>query len=761
MSPPGFDSSDFDPSNSWENGDKSNEDTTEPKDDIIEEDDYGKFHADHIMFLIDVREPMLKMNSSNETHILNALRVLLYVLKQRIIARDNSAIGLIFIGACKLSGEKTYIEVLPLQAPSAASIQKLQSLIDNFSPSQFNVSQVPLDSFPLREALWRSSQMFLDKMPSNKALKNSKRVWIFTNDDNPNGSNPQQQDALERIAKDLYESGIEISLWCIDQSKNSPFRVEQFYQRILCCKAKQGEKYSYACATNDPIKEDEDSEDDEDELLVQRVIRATPTGFDVFSNTFKRKYHKKRAAHHGFMDLGLGRMGVVEAGNSEASACSPGRIAVQFFLQLKIAKRPSALKLYSKNNVPVKSKIGYLCKETGESVPENEIKTYVAFGNQSMPLVPMTKQEIFQIRAPLFADTRSVNALSSPLKSSAMPVHNAEHEGVSSTAISGSETSNSTCFSDIEVLYFAPSNLLPHELNLKEPTFIFPHEQGLRGSTVLFSALLQDLHRKGLMAMVRYNGHAPGTMEPRLAALLPQLEVLDAEGLQVQPAGFQMIQLPFRNEVRASPQPVPLAVTLALESNKELCSSAERLISALAIQKPDLTRTLDTNSESEFAIPMFDYQTIPSPALQQFYAVLQAVALSETEYSWSQERDDRMVPDPILHSHAAQPLKEFSEILNLPTNALAISLGKRPTGGTGPNSMAAKKARADAIDVETLQKILSAITDPDTLASIKVDGLKEFCRMLALPVSGKREELIERIARGVEHMMIARGVNRE
>ena len=69
-----------------------------------EEDDDNEYKSfdDHIIFLIDARKDMLKKNSKGEIMIINALKLLLAVLKSKIVASDKSCVGAICFGAvCK------------------------------------------------------------------------------------------------------------------------------------------------------------------------------------------------------------------------------------------------------------------------------------------------------------------------------------------------------------------------------------------------------------------------------------------------------------------------------------------------------------------------------------------------------------------------------------------------------------------------------------------------------------------------------------
>lgn len=60
----------------------------------------------------------------------------------------------------------------------------------------------------------------------------------------------------------------------------------------------------------------------------------------------------------------------------------------------------------------------------------------------------------------------------------------------------------------------------------------------------------------------------------------------------------------------------------------------------------------------------FSYTTdVQSPALQQYYSVLQALALNQAEPEWQTEKDDNMRPDPALfEGDNAAVLHKFKDL---------------------------------------------------------------------------------------------------
>ena len=92
----------------------------------------------------------------------------------------------------------------------------------------------------------------------------------------------------------------------------------------------------------------------------------------------------------------------------------------------------------------------------------------------------------------------------------------------------------------------------------------------------------------------------------------------------------------------------------------------------------------------------------------------------------------------------------------MPDGSTTAAAGKRPSGGTGPNSKAAKKARADEVPSDDVRRILAIVSDEDQVSALTVAQLKEMCKLLNLGVAGKRAELIEKLLKGAMAMMASR-----
>ena len=152
-------------------------------------------------------------------------------------------------------------------------VKSIGSLEDHSPPITGNKAPY----VPLKEALWQCSNEF-NKKGSTIKDQDFKRVWLFTNDDNPNCKYPQEQLQIIQVAKDAAETGIEISLWHMNKSIISgnndkpasfyPFNIDIFYNKLLVV-------------------------DDEEELSY-RTKSAGDDGFDCMLAQVRKKEFKKR-----------------------------------------------------------------------------------------------------------------------------------------------------------------------------------------------------------------------------------------------------------------------------------------------------------------------------------------------------------------------------------------------------------------------------------------------------------------------------------
>jgi hypothetical protein len=143
------------------------------------------------------------------------------------------------------------------------------------------------------------------------------------------------------------------------------------------------------------------------------------------------------------------------------------------------------------------------------------------------------------------------------------------------------------------------------------------------------------------------------------------------------------------------------------------------------------------------AMPSFESTTHNNPMLQKFYAHLQAYAFADETPQWSAE-DDSLVPDQTIVSSApvvaaSTKLAELCDGADVQAKAKAK---KRANCGEGGGT--AKRPKKAPVDASAIDWKLLASSD--TLKKQTVATLKAGCFLMKLPVSGKKGDLVARIA---------------
>jgi hypothetical protein len=344
-------------------------DAGEGSDDEDGEGGEGDFNTvnDRIIFLIDGRAAMAERNSNHESHLQNSLTIALAVMKSKIIASgESSSIGLAFFGTkdkdttgegSTITSSNGVLTLFSLASPSAQRIRQLQSLIDNPEELKELVEPHPqtlanAHACPLKQALWTCSQAF----GSNDYRKSDmKRIWIFTNDDNPNAQSPVEQSATLTVARDCSQAGIEISLWHIDP-KGRQFDPDLFYMRLL----RATTVGSTASASADPTQATVSTlsqasavidAEDADTAVQSRIIGAGREGFDPNMAGVRRKEHKKRRLGSVLFSLTCPSS---NAGTAAAASGPTPHLAVAMYKSIQVAKKPNHTWLYARTNEPIK-----------------------------------------------------------------------------------------------------------------------------------------------------------------------------------------------------------------------------------------------------------------------------------------------------------------------------------------------------------------------------------------------------------------------
>ncbi|EAU85129.2 Ku70 [Coprinopsis cinerea okayama7 len=205
------------------------------------------------------------------------------------------------------------------------------------------------------------------------------------------------------------------------------------------------------------------------------------------------------------------------------------------------------------------------------------------------------------------------------------------------------------------------------------------------GSKRTFKALLNSMIEKDKigLALVLMRKNA----SPVFCYLLPQKETRDG-AYQVDPPGIHIIPLPFADDIRAAP------FDEALRASAPLVEKAKAFVDKLKIKQGT-----------------YPPDAYPNPALAYHNAQLEASAFRE-EYDPDSFEDLTLPPVEGIHKRAGKLLKGWKEALE-----------EDPSFDVVPVATTGSKRKA-----------------------LKVDQLKEFLRSKGAAVSGKKDELIQRVS---------------
>jgi ATP-dependent DNA helicase 2 subunit 1 len=192
------------------------------------EDDFQTWTMkDSVIFLIDCGESMFEM-SNNEVPFQNSLKCAISTISDKIISSHSDLVGVCFYGTRENLNTHDIENVMVFQdldKPDAQKIVDLENLLKIDFQSTYGSCKNT--EFPFGDALWASALMFSDC----KVKVGVKRIFIFTNQDNPNKLDSNARDAIQK-AKDLHVMGIDIELFSINK-QGELFNPNKFYAQIF------------------------------------------------------------------------------------------------------------------------------------------------------------------------------------------------------------------------------------------------------------------------------------------------------------------------------------------------------------------------------------------------------------------------------------------------------------------------------------------------------------------------------------------------
>uniref|UniRef100_A0A671TZ73 DNA helicase n=1 Tax=Sparus aurata TaxID=8175 RepID=A0A671TZ73_SPAAU len=336
-------------------------------------------------------------------------------------------------------------------------------------------------------------------------------------------------------------------------------------------------------------------------------------------------------------------------------------VAVGIYSTAVLARKPSASRLYRETNEPVHSKTRTFHTQTGSLLLPSEIKKAQTYGKRQ---IVMERDEVDAIKK--FEDP------------------------------------------GMFLIGFKPMEKLKVHHHIRPAVFLYPEEGEVKGSACLFSALMRKCSERNVFALCRLVSRR--NYSPRFVALVPQKEEVDEGKVQITPPGFNVIFLPYADDMRTlDPPQCPSASQEQVDKMKEI-------VSKLRFK--------------------YRYDAFENPVIQQHYRNLEALAL---DMMVPEETEDLILPKVEQINNRLGPLAQEFKDLVYPAdyNPEGKPAAKRKTADAGGG--AEKKPK-----VEVPEDELRAHVQNGTLGKLTVPVLKEACKQFGVRTTGtKKQELID------------------
>ncbi|KAG7388283.1 X-ray repair cross-complementing protein 6 [Phytophthora pseudosyringae] len=330
-----------------------------------EEEDWelAESGKDALIVLLDVRKAMFSpyphaAAGAPSTWFHAVVELVIKLFKSKVVASDNSMLSLVFFGTNKRgeagSLEQVY-EFQPLGYPSAQRIKDLQALLETDAQSEFESMQ-NAEKLSFSNALWECGISFSN---ANLKKKDSQRIWIFTNDDNPEGPDAEEVGRIQKQVQNHTELKRTLNLFYITPPGKESFDLAKFY----------------GCSFKD-FSADEDEEMIESAATFQP---AFPVGSldDLMDGSLRKRFRKRRLTAFPLH---------VTKGVS---------IGVELYALVVVQRKNTPVALDASTNTPLKTETKWLCEDTGAYLTPDRIKKYIDYGGRR---IYFTRDDMVEIK---------------------------------------------------------------------------------------------------------------------------------------------------------------------------------------------------------------------------------------------------------------------------------------------------------------------------------------------------------------------------
>lgn len=693
---------------------------------------YARRHGlnirDALVFLVDWRVSMLRKDAaidiaedicarSGASSLLSIiLRCIADIMKTKIVARNKDAIAVVAFGVRGSHTRQGWpgVRVLrPLKQADAGGIRQMQGIarrlemgdadaLLDMSADEVRASEVdeedrdfcfgPDEPVQFDKALWAVRHHYTAVAAGKGGVLHRKRVFVFTNDEDPTRGNRAVRQLCLTQVKDLADLGASLDVSLL-------MRPSDFADTEVDEAGLDGGVFF-----NELVYRDDGNEEDDRGT----VMIATVYSFDDMLMRVRKKESTKRAIRKTVLILG-----------------NDYRIGVALYALVKKALRPAKVELDASTNKPVFKITTTTCESSGEVLKPVDVRhTFLPeFLKNSRYEVPGLPREDGE------GEPRVRKKLS--------PVFGFKKSELIEAKAMGRV--------GIFIYGFRSESALRAEYTLAEPQFVFPDESQYTGSTKAFGALLKCmLHRKVVgIASVRLSEKSGTGM--RFAALVPQQEIESENDEPGVPGGLHLFYLPYKDDIYTA---------WRNEMKKEVKEEDEPVVKQEEVETAELNREPESVSWARrmvrsMKIPKYSPHLFLNPDLQRFYAGLENAAGVESRYN---PQDELLCPDAKAMQQRggefASEVKRLEVGIDFDGDAVAEEFGTLGNKRAAAAAEAAvrrkseKRAARDEAATDCNDEMYTRSYHDGTLSKLLKADLQLYCRAHGLREKGTKKELV-------------------
>ncbi|KAI5942853.1 X-ray repair cross-complementing protein 6 [Manis javanica] len=315
--------------------------------------EYGYSGRDSLIFLVDASRAMFESQGADElTPFDMSIQCIQSVYTNKIISSDQDLLAVVFFGTKKDKNSVNFKNIYVLQELDTPGAQRVVAL-DEFKGQQGQTrfqDQIGYGcDYSLSEVLWVCANLFSDV----QVKMSHKRIMLFTNEDDPHGSDSAKASRARTKAGDLRDTGIFLDLMHL--RKPGGFDISLFYRDVIS------------------VVEDEDlgvhfEESSKLEDLLRKVLAK---------ETRKRALCRLKLKFNKDIALTVGIYNTVQK-----------------------AVKPSPVRLYRETNEPVKTKTRRFNVNTGSLLLPSDTKRSQTFGKRQIVLEKEETEELKRFDEP-------------------------------------------------------------------------------------------------------------------------------------------------------------------------------------------------------------------------------------------------------------------------------------------------------------------------------------------------------------------------